>query len=53
MSSKRYFGLLGPEVGNMLLETNVFAQHFGLGTITFQSTLIAQACKQNLASWKE
>ena len=53
ISSDRYFDLLGPEVGNMLLETNVFAQHFSLETITFQSTLIAQACKQNLAYWKE
>ena len=53
ISSDRYFDLIGREVGNMLLETNVFAQHFSLETITFQSTLIAQACKQNLASWKE
>ena len=53
ISSDRYFDLIGREVGNMLLETNVFAQHFSLETITFQSTLIAQACKQNLAYWKE
>ena len=53
ISSDRYFDLIGREVGNMLLETNVFAEHFRFGTITFWSTLIAQACEQNLASWKE
>ena len=53
ISSDRYFDLIGREAGNRLLETNVFAQHFSLETITFQSTLIAQACKQNLAYWKE
>ena len=53
MSSKRYFDLLDPEVGDTLLETNVFAQHFASQTITFQSTLIARICEQNLASWKD
>ena len=53
MSSDRYYDLIGHETGHKLLETNVFAQHFSLETIIFQSTLIAQACKQNLAYWKE
>ena len=53
MSSKRYFDLLDPEVGDTLLETNVFAQHFASRTITFQSTLMARVCEQKFADWKE
>ena len=53
ISSDRYFDLLGPEVGDTLLETNVFAQHFNSQTITFQSTLMARVCEQKFADWKE
>ena len=51
LSSETYFDLLGDEIGEKLLETNVFAYHFASNTVTFQSTMMAQFCKQHSSLW--
>lgn len=53
ISYDAYFDLVGREVGNRLLETNVFALHLDSSQITFQSTLMAQFCEQKFTYWKE
>jgi len=40
ISSDTYYGLVGPDTGDKLLGTNVFAFHFNSREISFQSTLI-------------
>ena len=49
ISSENYFALVGSEIGNKLLESNVFALHFDSDLITFQSTLMARFCEQKSA----
>ena len=53
ITSESYFDLVGYDIGNKLLETNVFALHFESGQVTFQSTLMARFCEQKLAYWKK
>jgi hypothetical protein len=51
ISKQTYFDLLGDEVGRKLLGKNVFAYHFASKTVTFQSTVVAQFCKEYSAFW--
>src|SRR5271155_3233973 len=53
ISNKAYFNLVGYEIGDELLEKNVFAPHFDSGKITFQSTVMARFCEQESGYWKK
>ena len=48
-----YSHLVDPEIGDGLLKKNVFALHIDSGLVTFQSTLMAQLCKQKSAYWAD
>ena len=48
-----YSHLVDPEIGDELLEKNVFALHFDSGKITFQSTVMARFCEQESGYWKK
>jgi len=48
-----YSHLVDPEIGDELLEKNVFALHFDSGKITFQSTVMARFCEQESVYWKK
>ena len=50
LSQNDYFALTGREVGEKLLEANVFAFHFRSKRVTFQSTL-KRVCEERSA-WK-
>jgi len=53
ISYAAYSNLVDPEIGDKLLESNVFALHFDSGKVTFQSTLMARVCQQMLVDWKK
>ncbi|RVD82970.1 uncharacterized protein DFL_007377 [Arthrobotrys flagrans] len=46
-----YIRLTGHQNGDALLERNVFAFHYISDRITFQSTIVQQFCKENLAMY--
>lgn len=46
-----YIRLIGYKNGDVLLERNVFAVHYISDRITFQSTIVQQFCKENLAMY--
>jgi len=52
ISSDTYYGLVGPDTGDKLLGTNVFAFHFNSREISFQSTLMKRFCEENSALWR-
>ena len=52
ISEDTYYDLVGPDIGNMLLETNVFAYHIKSKEISFQSTVMKRYCEENAAYWE-
>ena len=52
ISEDTYYDLVGPDIGNMLLETNVFAYHVKSHEISFQSTVMKRYCEENATLWK-
>jgi hypothetical protein len=46
-----YFALTGHDIGQKLLEENVFAFHFDSNMVTFQSTLMKRFCEEKTSSW--
>jgi len=50
ISRSTYYGLVGADTGDKLLETNVF--HFTSREITFQSTVMKRFCEENSALWE-
>ena len=53
ISRNTYYSLVGADIGDMLLKTNIFAFHFYSRKITFQSTVMKRFCEENSALWKE
>jgi len=51
ISRSTLYGLVGVDTGDKLLETNIFAFHFGSGEITFQSTVMKRYCEEKSADW--
>ena len=47
-----YYGLVGADTGDRLLETNVFAFRFNSQKVTFQSTVTKRYCEENSALWE-
>jgi hypothetical protein len=52
ISRETYYGLVGVDTGNKLLEKNVFAFHYNSGEITFQSTAMKRYCEENSGLWE-
>jgi hypothetical protein len=52
LSGNECFKLTGREIGQKLLESNVFALHFISGQVTFQSMLMKRACEEHHGAWK-
>ena len=52
ISRSTFYGLVGVDTGDKLLETNIFAFHFNSREITFQSTVMKRYCKENSALWE-
>ena len=52
ISENAYYNLVGPDTGDKLLETNIFAIHYNSREITFQSTVIKRFCEENSAMWE-
>ena len=52
ISEEEYMALTGRQIGEKLLEANVFAFHFDSSQITFQSTLIRRLCEETASRWK-
>jgi len=48
-----YYRLVGAEIGDKLLEANVFSFRFSSQEVTFQSTATKRYCEENLAFWEE
>jgi len=51
ISQSTFDELVDPEIGERLLETNIFAVHLNAQEITFQSTVMKRLCEQNSALW--
>jgi hypothetical protein len=47
-----YIHLVGADIGDKLLETNVFAFHFNSQEVTFQSTAVKRFCEENSDLWE-
>jgi hypothetical protein len=52
ISENAYYSLIGRDIGNKLLEKDIFAYHFNSGEITFQSTVMKRYCEENSADWE-
>jgi hypothetical protein len=51
ISNRTYYGLVKADIGDELLEKNVFAKHVNSGEVTFQSTPVKRVCEENSAFW--
>jgi hypothetical protein len=51
--NEAYQELVECEIGEKLLEKNVFAYHFCSKRITFQPTLMKRFCEQKIAHWSK
>jgi hypothetical protein len=51
ISDDTYYSLVGVDIGDKLLETNIFAFHFDSREITFQSIVMKRFCEENSALW--
>jgi hypothetical protein len=51
MSDSTYYDLVDADIGDKLLEANVFAFHVNSRDVSFQSTVMKQFCKENSALW--
>jgi len=52
ISENAYYGLVGADTGDKLLETNIFAFHYNSREITFPSTVMKRYCEENSALWE-
>ena len=52
ISENAYYSLIGRDIGNKLLEKDIFAHHFNSGEITFQSTVMKRYCEENSDMWE-
>jgi hypothetical protein len=52
ISEDTFYGLVGADIGDKLLETNAFAFHFNSREVTFQSTTMKRFCEENSALWE-
>jgi hypothetical protein len=52
ISRYTYYDLVGFDLGEKLLETNVFSYHISSGEVTFQSTAMKRYCELESASWE-
>jgi hypothetical protein len=52
INENEFIKLAGREVGDKLLEGNVFAFDFDKNQVTFQSTLMKRCCHDNESWWK-
>ena len=52
ISKETYYDLVGIEIGDKLLETNVFAFHINSGEITFPSTVMKRFCEEKVRVWQ-
>jgi hypothetical protein len=52
ISYNAYYNLVGADIGDKLLETNIFALHYNSQEITFQSTVMKRYCEKNSADWE-
>lgn len=52
ISRNAFYDLVSADVGDQLLESNVFAYHIYSQEITFQSTLMKRYCEENSDLWK-
>jgi hypothetical protein len=53
ISRSTLYSLVGVDIGDKLLETNIFAFHFDSGEITFQSTVMKRFCEEKRAYWDQ
>jgi hypothetical protein len=47
ISYNTYYNLVSADIGDKLLESNVFALHYNSQKITFQSTAVKRYCEEN------
>jgi hypothetical protein len=52
ISKDTYYSLVGADVGDKLLGTNVFALGFNSQEVTFESTRTKRFCEKNSALWE-
>jgi hypothetical protein len=52
ISRNTFYGLVGVDIGDKFLETNIFVFHFNSREITFQSTMMKRYCEKNSADWE-
>jgi len=52
ISEDTYDSLVGADIGDKLLETNIFALRYNSHEVTFQSTVMKRYCEENSALWK-
>ena len=52
ISEDAYYGLVGADTGDKLLETNIFALRYNSHEVTFQSTVMKRYCEENSALWE-
>jgi hypothetical protein len=52
ISRSTLYSLVGADIGNKLLKTNIFTFHFTSREITFQSTVMKRYCEENSALWE-
>ena len=53
ISEDTYDSLVGADIGDKLLETNIFALRYNSHEVTFQSTVMKRYCEENSALWEE
>jgi len=53
ISWSTYYGLVGADMGDKLLETKIFTFHFNPSGITFQSPVMKRFCEDNSALWEK
>jgi len=52
ISRSTFYGLVGVDTGDKLLETNIFAFHLNSREITFQSTVMKRYCEETSNLWE-
>jgi hypothetical protein len=52
ISEDAYYSLIGRDIGNKLLEKDIFVYYFNSGEITFQSTVMKRYCEEKSANWE-
>jgi hypothetical protein len=52
ISDDTYWAIAGDEIGEKMLQGNVFSYHFDADNITFQSTLMKRYCELHSTLWE-